>query len=272
MTKPPSNRPGSSGSGPDDSFDAGLEAVDSGDAIVAEAGGENEADAAAANLRMDMLGVASGDEGLDAPKRSIVSSQNLVLFLVLFAASGALFAMRFLGMGPRSALADPNPAFTYNVDKPSSVMATDHRVVLADLSASRISGQVPPEQVQRNPFKMAGTLAPLNTGPAESGPDTAAVDRAAREQAERERKEREAREQKIMRALATLQVNSVMTGSVPAARVNGELVRVGDTIEEVFTVKDIHGRGVVLEVDGKSFTLEVPESMHHTGGKGRPKK
>jgi hypothetical protein len=235
-----------------DSVDASLTPLDDvGDGAPA-GGAEVDQDAAAAALRLDMLG-ANGDVG-EPPKRSMVGSQNALLLVVLLAAAGALFAMRFLGMGPKSSLAR-ELGFKmpqYDVDRPRDTTNSDHKKVIAELSESRISAQVPTELVQRNPFEMEGVIkaaAPKALQVVGESPE----ERAKRLLAAA-----------ILAASKTLTVNSVLIGAVPVARINGDLVKIGDTVAEYFEVKDIHGRGVVLGADGKTYELEVPEG--HGGG------
>lgn len=236
----------------DDSVDASLTPLD--DEQPADAPGDD--DAAAAALRLDMLG-AHGDGSLEPPKRSLVGSQNALLLVVVLAAGGALFAMRFLGMGPKSALAGWSVKMPqYDVDKPRDPNNSDHKKVIAELSESRITAQVPTELVQRNPFEMEGVL---KTAVQKPGPTGMTPEQIAAQKAEEERKRAEARARDIQAELVTFNVASVLIGAVPVARINGELVRVGDRLGEFFVVKDIHGRGVVLEADGKPYTLDVPE-------------
>lgn len=251
----------------DDSFDAGLSVVDpalgSGDAP------EPDSDAAAAALRMDMLG-ASGDDGpLEPPKRSFVGSQNALLALVILAAGGALFAMRYLGMGPRSSIAE-QARLPFEVDRPRDVSFTQHKQAIAELSASRIVSQVPGDQVQRNPFALEGIIQVSQRAPAPAAGESAEA-RAARLAAEKQARDAASHAQQIQTTVAGLTVNSVIVGGpVPVARINGDLYRIGDVIDELLTIKDIHGRGVVLEADGKTYAIDVAEGKSAAPSTHRP--
>ena len=55
-------------------------------------------------------------------------------------------------------------------------------------------------------------------------------------------------------AAAELTLQGVITGKVPVARINGRLIRVGDTIEG-FTLSSLEGRYAVLEKGGQTFRL-----------------
>src|SRR5262245_30644012 len=87
-----------------DGTDPALATVDGGNESV-DPSRDDDSDAAAAAFRMDMLGGSADAGSLEAPKRSVMGSQNLLLAMVVLAAGGALLAMRYLGMGPRSSLA-----------------------------------------------------------------------------------------------------------------------------------------------------------------------
>jgi hypothetical protein len=232
--------------------------------------GSEDGDAVAAALRMDMLGAGADTAGLEPPRRSIVASQNVLLLLVLAAAGGALFAMRSLGMGPRSSLADGPRLPQYDVDKRPEIAYADHKKVIAELSVSRITGQVPADQVQRNPFAMAGVIK-VEEARAPQAMGESAEARAARLLAEQQQREAAERARAVQQALASITVNSVIVGGpVPVARINGELVRIGDTVADVLTVKDIHGRGVVLEADGKEYPKDMAMGPGHAAGPRPP--
>lgn len=204
-------------------------------------------DASAAALRMDLLGASSG--GIDAaaagaPRR--VGGQAALLGMVLLAAGGALFAMRYLGMGPRSSRGE-EVKIDYDIDKVHTT--GDHMRVLADLSANRSAEQVPPDQVQRNPFRLEGQLTVAKTeAPVEPRP---VGDPAA--------EARRARERQIEAAFAKLELHTVLGGSNPIARISGQTVRPGDKLGEFFTVAAIEGRSVSLECDGKVYVLNLSD-------------
>lgn len=222
-------------------------------------------DAAAAALRMDLLGASSS--GIDvgaAPAPKKLGGQLALLGLVVLAAGGALFAMRYLGMGPRSSQGE-TVKIDYQLDKAPNF--ADHAKVLADLSPDRTAEQVPPDQVQRNPFKMEGALT--SAEPAQADPS--AADRAARSEAERQRKLAEERQRKIDSAFASLELHTVLGGSNPVARISGQTVRPGDTVAEIFKVVEIRGRSVSLECDGKTYVLSLSEE-EGAGKPARPRK
>jgi len=67
--------------------------------------------------------------------------------------------------------------------------------------------------------------------------------------------ELQARLAKVQSEFNKLELNSVLGGSMPIARISGEAVRVGDKIGDYFTVVAIHGRSVELSAEGEIYTL-----------------
>ena len=111
---------------------------------------------------------------------------------------------------------------------------------------------------------MADVVTPTTTA-APSG-DPNAASRAA---ADRARRDAETKHGKVQASLSTMKVNGIIGGSNPVARISGEAVRVGDTVGEIFTVKAIHGRGVDLEHEGVTYTLNMDDDAANST---KPKK
>lgn len=218
-------------------------------------------DASAAALRMDLLGASGAEDGAAAPPKSKLSGQAALLVMVVVAGVGGLLSMRYLGMGPRSSQGE-EVKIDYDLNKVTT--AADHNRVLADLSANRSAEQVPPDQVQRNPFKFAGALetelTPPPDAPVSADPEIARLEREARE-----------KRQQIDRAFASLELHTVLAGSNPVARISGQTVRIGDRVADLFTVVDIQGRSVSLDCEGKTFVLSLAEDQS-SGARSRPRK
>ncbi|MBC7835565.1 MAG: hypothetical protein H7Y88_10775 [Phycisphaerales bacterium] len=244
------------------SFDPSLSTLD-------PAQSEGSDDAAAAALRLDLLGSGGEQLGLEAPAKSPLASQTALLVLLVVGAAAALGAMRYLGMGPRSSLADVKIEYDVNEQGGDPAKKVDHLRVLADLSQSHLTVQVPADQVQRNPFRMAGALEaeviqePGMPAPPETG--------AGAREAERLRQLAVEREKLIMSGLASLTINTIIGGDTgnAVARISGQTVRIGDLVDDLFTVTEIHGRGVVLTVDGKAYSLEMAAGDSAPNGPGR---
>lgn len=170
------------------------------------------------------------------------STGTLILLLVVVVAGGSLAIMRQFGLGTRLHLIDVK--IDYPVEQSRAEDIAQQRKVLAELRDSATSVQVPLDEVKKNPFELA-----LNPEALQAAPPPAPVDRQAIE--------RERRATLIRTTLASLEVNSIVGGSIPIARISGENVRVGDTVRNLFVVKSIVGRTVELAVDGQTFTLTM---------------
>jgi hypothetical protein len=183
-------------------------------------------------------------EAEQAAKKTTIPPSVLLLGLVIAVAGGLLYGMRQIGLGV--GLDFRLPEIDYPVDAGKAVVVRDerHQKVMNDLETSENILQVPLEELRRNPFRLGADPQEIV---AEPGEDPAAT--AARLAAERERQ----RQQEINRTLEAIEVNSVLTGSVPLARINGKAVRIGDRVADVFIVRAIYGRTVELEADGKVY-------------------
>jgi len=200
--------------------------------------------------------IRSGGVGADgaplpestSPPRFRVSGPTALVLVVAAVGIGALLGMRKL-TSPGAAMATVNIDYTPG----QRGVADAHKRLVEVLDRSTTPVQVPTDQIKKNPFQFA--TAPTTATPiAKGGEDAeaAAIRMRAAELA--------ARQKKIVDALGTLKVNGVMQGSVPVARVNGEMVRIGDTIAEgLFTVAAIGGRGVTLQADGREYELAMEE-------------
>ena len=203
-----------------------------------------EHDSSAA-VAIELLGGATIDQALPEKKRKIPDSA-LLLMLVIAIAGGGLYVMREMGLGSKIQFT------SVTIDYPLESLAQggNEHDLLADLRNNSIE-QVPLNQVQKNPFELIGEGHMVTDYP------VAAAGESAEEA--RLRHEREDRQRLIVRTYADLDLNSVLLGNVPVARISGQTVRVGDLVHGLFRVREITGRAVNLEVDGKLYTLSLGE-------------
>jgi hypothetical protein len=181
---------------------------------------------------------------LAAPPARRVSTQTIIVALVLVISGAALFLMRKQGM---NAGIHFDRAVTIEKDltkvKSAPVTPAQQRI-LADLIRSRDLAPVPGEKIQKNPFRLdakpaaEGALIPMAT--ADNTPA-------------------------ILAALGGLKLNGIMQGPVPLARVNGNTVRVGDIISEWFVVAQIHERSIDLIAENKTYTLGMGDAAPSSG-------
>src|SRR5262249_36611227 len=100
-------------------------------------------------FRLDALGASGTESMIEAPVKRRLPVQFVVLVVLVAVAGGALYAMRRLGMGPMGAVAEVKIEYDYDQSK-----GADHKKLLAELNTNHVDHQVPPDQVQKNPFKM----------------------------------------------------------------------------------------------------------------------
>jgi hypothetical protein len=120
----------------------------------------------------------------------------------------------------------------------------DQAKILAELARSSQPG-VLPDKLQKNPF-VFDTAAPAASLPgAEPSVDPDA--------------------ERIRSLLATTEINAIMQGPVPVARVNGRLVKVGDTIEGLLLVAQINDRSVDFIANNKTYTINMGDGLKPNG-------
>lgn len=206
-------------------------------------------------FRLDALSTGGGgaSETYVAPKPKL-SSQTLMLAVLLVAGGGLVYGMRLLGVGPLKNIASATIP-DYDMTKTGVSKTSEHKKALEDLNANHTETQVPADQVQKNPFKLADSLS--------KQPQIGQEDTTGKQSAERARRDAEMRKRKIADAMSQLKVNSILGGSNPVARINGEFVRVGEVVNDVFTVTAIHGRSVDLQVDNQVISLTMDEDINN---------
>lgn len=197
-------------------------------------------------------------EPVAMPSRFRISGPTALVLVVAAVGIGALLGMRKL-TNAGAAMASVNIDYTPG----QRTAAQAHKRLVEVLDRSSTPVQVPTDQIKKNPFQLA--VAP-QTAPT---PDTA-DDKTALEEARRNAAAIAARQKLIADKLGSLMVNGVMDGARPVARINGEMVQVGDTIADgLFTVTAIGGRAVTVQADGKEYELTMLET---TGNSKSPRR
>ncbi|MDQ7013875.1 MAG: hypothetical protein Q9O74_08275 [Planctomycetota bacterium] len=199
------------------------------------------------------------EEAMSIPIGSGRSRSAMVAAFVVVAAIGSLFAMRQLGLGPAVSLAEVAVEYTPDDNGQPTVSASK---VLADLDRSRRAIQVPAEKINQDPFQLNAEQATELTPQIDA-------DLARRAELERQALAREARLQDIETALDDLTLQSVMLGSRPIARINGEVYRIGMPVAEYFTITGIEGREVTLTADNQTYTLSLDTDPSKRSGSRR---
>ncbi len=196
-------------------------------------------------LASPFTGGLGGEDSAAAasPQRSRLISGALVLALVLMIAGGALFMMRKFALTGGLRFVDVK--IDYPMDGGARVTDEKHLRIMRDLSASDEVVQVPLKDLARNPFVLGGSEE------AEALPDPT-FDAVDPEWAKREQRRRD-----IENTLSALQLNGVITGAQPIARISGRAYRVGDVVADLFVLTAIHGRDVELQADGKTYHISL---------------
>lgn len=222
---------------------------------------------------MSLGGIARGNEVTEAEQLELdaaakapgksMSQGMLLIALVVLVAGGVLYAMR-LGQGDlgdgasqqvearvEAALAKLTQPETMRDDDPLAhqnlqALFDDTDAIVAMFAADHTERQVPIDYVQKNPFAMNEAPREVVEPTERSGPSDEELRAARRVELERE--------------IQSMRLQSVMGGRTPIAIVNGEFMRVGQTVGS-FEVASISPDTltVVLEHDGERFTLSMQE-------------
>jgi len=193
------------------------------------------------------LGVALDDRSALGRIGSGRHSGSLILLLVISIAGAGLWFMRKIGTSQMPHFDEVQIDYPID-DLPDGTIDTSSSDLLTQLASSGQVVQVPLDQVGTNPFVWKGLKVPEHVDPVSTGPQVDPVEQA-----------RLAREKELDTAFSKLRLNSVIEGSIPVARISGELVRIGDSIGEFFTVRSIKTRRVDLVADEKVFVLIMGE-------------
>ncbi len=177
-------------------------------------------------------------------------TQPLVLALVVVVSASALFAMRSIGVKHAIAF-DSNNKIEFDSQQDAAFQAQYDRV-MGELSSVNNPLDIALIDFGRSPFALAYMKEAVAAGPQPILPTNMGPTPEQRLALEQSR-----RREFIAGEVSKVIVQSVMAGRVPLARVNDEVVRMGDTIAEIFKVVDIEGRSVTLEAEGQRFTLSM---------------
>jgi hypothetical protein len=175
--------------------------------------------------------------------------QPVVLAIVVAVSGIALYAMRAFTLSSRFDF----QAREVNYDgEASRAQSSMYARVMGDLARIEKPLSVDLTGVSRTPFRFVGDgeLAPevTTTMGQIDNPDLIAAKEKRREKAV------------LTAKLGKLEVQSVMSGRRPLARINNETYQVGDVVSETFTVTAIEGRSVTLRASDWQWQLSMEES------------
>jgi hypothetical protein len=177
-----------------------------------------------------------GELALAAAPRKRLSLQTIIVIITIAASAGALYMMR--QKGKAAGLKLQPIKLDLDVDKLPKPRQ-DHQRILSDLALGTVT-PAQQDKLEKNPFRFE------NLPSAEFRPATGA--QSTNIEAER-----------LRYALAAIEINAIMQGRVPVARINGKLVQVGDTVEDVLKVVQIHERSIEFSAGGDIYTVQMGE-------------
>lgn len=184
-----------------------------------------------------------------APRKSKLSQQAIVVVLLLGVSGAAIFGMRHLGARAGMDMTVDEVGFKFGDEREAAERSKSYERIMADLQRMQKPLDVAMGDFQKSPFMLdMPEEAPTNN-----------IEDEEVKRAEQARREAEARKEKIHQTLGTLQLQSVLGGNKPLARISGETVHVGDKVGGAFLVKEIRGREreVVLDTDGDDYVLSM---------------
>lgn len=187
-------------------------------------------------------GALVGVDGSSGRSSSLRSNLMLLGFVVVIA-GGAMFVMRKYSAQSGVELTDVKIDYSFD---PGSQHQIDHAEVMQSLQIMDNGIQVAVENIRPDPFRM------VSKTPVEDTTTTQQIDPFADA-----RREAELRLAAIQKEFDGLRLNSVITGSIPIARISGQAVRIGDVVGEHFTVREIRSRSVTLEADEEMYILAL---------------
>ncbi len=185
------------------------------------------------------------------PRRK-THTQTIVLGVILGVSACSIFAMRQYGM--KSGVIDAD--FKVEYTKADSSKSAQYERIMDDLNRAQRPLDVAMGELGLSPFSIiTGDEKPTaQLGGAGENPMTPEQLRALEEQ-----RRRDARKAELTAAAQAMNLQSVMDGRVPVARINGRTVRIGDVIENDFTVEQIGGRSITISAEGLTFQLTMGE-------------
>jgi hypothetical protein len=172
---------------------------------------------------------------------------NIMVAVVIVASVGVIYAMRLHGMGLGMTLALDNiPSIDYDLEKRPGNEKEQQRILRQLKNLDPIQNQH--GALNKNPFRLTEgeQHIPIPKGRDPQDPALLA----------------QIREAEIKTAFGSLELEAVMNGRIPIAKINKKIVKVGDTVtvgEVVFTVTSIHDRTAELQLEGKVYALSMAD-------------
>lgn len=200
-------------------------------------------------------GAALGGLGFGQAKaRSLRLTQGIMIALLVGVSGALLFAMNKIVK--KTAIDFDGAAFESFT--PDAKLQQEYEEVMASLRSAQTPVQLALLDLPRGPFVQRYVVKPAQQT-ASTPQTTIAPVAAAPGESEAQRTARliKQRQQQVLAELSKLTLHSVMGGRRPIAKINEELVTVGDMVADQFTVVSIEGRSVTLQAYDANYVLEM---------------
>lgn len=202
-------------------------------------------------LLAELRGGSGIDSAAGSRARRRLSSQTVLTGMILVVGAGMLYGMRQYGM--KSGMTFQTVSIDWDQTRATAKPSAEEQRILSALGFRGETPQVPSEKIDKNPFLLS--IEPPTELPS-AVPGTGGPTLAER-LAELARQRAEQRAAELRAALARIELNSIVTGSRPVAKINGRVHVVGDVVAEHFRLAAIDGRSVTLEADGVGHVVEI---------------
>ena len=198
-------------------------------------------------------GASAGFSPVTGQPAKKVNTQVLLAGVVFAIGVGAIYGMRTIGM--KAGIKENAVAVDYTPETTTPDFIKRFDKVMTGLDESSVAIVLEStDTLPDRPFTMANAAPTQQTDAPKANP----MDQSARLAAQRA-----AQEQMRLEAIANeandLHLQSILGGTKPVARISGQPVRIGSTVNDKFTVKSISGQSVILEAEGLVFKLTLGE-------------
>ena len=191
--------------------------------------------------------------GLQGPSKSRLDTQMMIAGVVLLVGVGAVYGMRYLGMAAGLDESVVSIDYTSQAATPE-VSKRYSEVIIALEDSTRVRQFSEAVDLPEHPFAREsleeGDDLPIDPGMSDQ-------ERLALQRQREFENARAAHENEIMAELYGFELQGVIGGKRPAARVSGHAVRVGMELGSHFMVVEITGRSVIIEADGLRYELAM---------------
>lgn len=186
---------------------------------------------------------------------SKLSVHMVVALGVVAVGAGVIYAMRYIGM--QAGLNEEIAQIDYTSQAENADFKDRFGKVIGELDESTIAIQLENhESFIDAPFSRPSAIGKVDQ-PVAIEPGMSEAERIALQRERELELERQRRHDTVYSEAMSFNLQGVVGGSRPAARVSGQPVSVGSKLGEFFVVTKITGRSVVIEADGMRFELAM---------------